>query len=476
MTTILTPSHHPQLHSPPVDDALLHHLILPTYKTLLQRKQTLNQIDHVSIVAMGRLTIVLAGAPEADRLDWSTPNLLQTFQDSIAAFALLPQQAKHAPPLSTASQDKSMLDMPVWRSLSLQRIHVPTGFSQQHDLNIVNNFPASADFLTTAGISFEAASQGLSQEDAAGHESRLLDEWYEHSLALHDDLVSSQLVPRESQDQHGGGSYGDQPSPAGGTDYSKSVSFTTSDEGDTTTNLTADDDATIIVRTPLQPGRQRGGARRAADHLSDLEDIPPARYLESIQPQTMTVTLIAGIISIAAPRTVETRFGTTKTLIEVLIGDETKSGFSVTFWLSAAECGDSGPGSGGPLAGLRAQDVVLMRNVALNVFRGKVYGGSLPRGMTGVYLLHRGRRLDAGDDGGHYSGADLVKAGKRGAKLVHPQLQKTKRVRDWVLKFVGGGRPAGGDVGATRRSERTRKGKKRAAPRDWNQPPPLDSP
>ena len=412
---------------------------------------------------MGRL-IILTGAPEADRLDWSSPNLLETFLNSIAAFALLPLQVKQAPPASTASQERTILEMPVWRSLPLQRAHVPTGFSQQHDLQIVSHFPASADFLTTAGISFEAASQGLSQDDAAGQESRLLNEWYEHSLALHDDLASSQLVPRESQDHHSGGGNEQSSSADGTTDYSKSISFSTSEE-DTTTVLTADDDATIVVRTPLQPGRQRVGA---VDHLSDLEDIPPARYLESIWPQTMTVTLIAGIISIAAPRTVETRFGTTRTLVEVLIGDETKSGFSVTFWL-----GGSDPNSG-PLAGLRAQDVVLMRNVALNVFRGRVYGGSLPRGMTAVYLLHRGRKLGAGDDGGHYSGADLVKAGRRGAaRKVHPQLEKTRRVRDWVLKFVG--RPAGGDVGGARRSARTRKGKQRAAPRDWNQPPPLDS-
>lgn len=359
--------------------------------------------------------------------------------------------------------------MPVWRSLSLQRAHVPTGFSQYHNLNIVNHFPASADFLTTAAISFEASSQGLSQDDATSHESKLLAEWYEHSLALHDDLASSQLVPRESQEHDHGGGGGEEASSAGGTDHSKSVSFfSTSDEGDTTTVLT-NDDATIVVRTPLQPGRQRAGA---ADHLSNLEDIPPARYLESIQPQTMTVTLIAGIISIASPRTVETRFGSTRTLVEVLIGDETKSGFSVTFWLGRAAESD---GSSGPLAGLRAQDVVLMRNVALNVFRGKVYGGSLPRGMTAVYLLHRGRKLGAGDDGGHYSASDLAKAGRRGARQqqIHPQLEKTRRVRDWVLKFVGG--PASGDGGGARRSARMNKGRKRPAPRDWNVPPPLDS-
>lgn len=412
---------------------------------------------------MGKL-IILAGAPESDRLDWSSPDLLHTFQDSIAAFALLQPQAQLAvPSTATSDQDKSLLDLAVWRSLPLKRSHVPTGFSQQHDLHIVSHFPSSADFLTTAGISFEAASQGLSQDDAQGHESRLLAEWYEHSLAQHDDLASSQLVPHDSQNPSGGG---DESSFTSGADHSNSFSLT-SDEGDTTTALPEDGDATIVVRTPFRPAHQR-----AADHLSDLEDIPPAKYLLSIQPQTMTVTLIAGIISIAAPRTVETRFGTTKTLVEVLIGDETKSGFSVTFWLAAAECG-GGPNAGGPLAGLRAQDVVLMRNVALNVFRGKVYGGSLPRGMTAVYLLHRGRKLDSGDAGGHYSGADLAKVGK-GTKPLHPQLEKTRRVRDWVLKFVGGA-SGGARAAGTRRSARTRKGKQRAAPRDWNQPPPLDS-
>lgn len=424
---------------------------------------------------MGRPVIILTGAPEADRLDWNSPDLLQTFQESIAAFAGLSKQSKHAHLRSTASQDKSLLDMPVWRTLSLQRAHVPTGFSQYHDLNIVNHFPSSADFLTTAGISFDAESEGLSQDDTANHESKLLAEWYEHSLALHDDLVSSQLVSHDSQDHHGSG---EEALPAGGADHSKSVSFlSNSEEGDSTTVLT-NDDATIVVRTPLQPGRKRN-AHAPADHLSDLEDIPPARYLESIQPQTMTVTLIAGIISIAAPRTVETRFGSTRTLVEVLIGDDTKSGFSVTFWLGPADS----DGALGPLAGLRAQDVVLLRNVALNVFKGKVYGGSLPRGMTGVYLLHRGRKLGPGDDGGHYAAADLAKVGRRGAKQqkVHPQLEKTRRVRDWVLKFVGGaGRPAGagdaGGGGGTKRSARTRKGRKRPAPRDWNLPPPLDSP
>ncbi|KAJ4423905.1 hypothetical protein N0V82_001491 [Gnomoniopsis sp. IMI 355080] len=385
--------------------------------------------------------VLLAGAPDYHRLDWAPSNLLTTFQPSIAQFALLQPPA----PPSTVVQDISYLDLAVWRSLSLQRTHIRTGFSQQHDLRFVGAFPSSADFLTTASISFGTASQALSQQDADDETSRLVAEFYEHSLAVHHDMASSQIVPQQDS----------QKATSFNTDVS-SMSDTTSsakasEEGDSITVA----DGTTLLKAPLRPGRSN-------DHLSDLEDIPPASYLISIIPATMTVTLIVGIISIAAPRTIKTHYGATKTLVEVLVGDETKSGFSVTFWL--ADEADEGA-----LAGLRSQDVVLMQNVALNVFRNRVYGGSLRRGMTRVALLYRGRKIGSDDEDGYYLFEDLAKAGR--GKHMHPQLDKTRRVRDWVLKFVGGG-------GAVeRKGPRTRKGKDRTAStlRDWNQPPPLDS-
>ncbi|KAK7744256.1 hypothetical protein SLS53_003777 [Cytospora paraplurivora] len=330
---------------------------------------------------MGKL-IILTGAPESDRLDWTSPDLLQTFLDPIARFAhLQPQAEALIPPIPAEHQhrhqrhDKSNLDLAVWRSLPLQRTHVPTGFSQQHDLNLVGHFPSSADFLTTAGISFEAASQGLSQEDAEEESSRLLGEFYEHSFAVHHHLPSSQLVPHsQSQGQGKGlggarvGAEAEAESHAGSGVGANATSLSSGEQQEEDSATILAGDTTMAVKAPFRPG-----VRGREDHLSDLEDIPPASYILSTMPQTITVTLIVGIISIAAPRTVETRYGTAQTLVEVLVGDETKSGFSVTFWLSGA---DGGPG-GGVLAGLRGQDVVLMQNVALNVFRGKVYGGSL---------------------------------------------------------------------------------------------------
>lgn len=403
---------------------------------------------------MTRKLLLLTGAPESHRLDWTPSNLLTRFQSPIAQFSLL----QPLDPPSTAGHDRSLFDLAVWRSLPLQRTLIRTGFSQQHDLRFVGAFPTSADFLTTASISFEAASQGLSQQDAEEESSRVIAEFYEHSLAVHDDLASSQLVPHP--DSQKAISFNTDASLVSDTTTTTNTTTTTSGEGDSTTALA---DGTTLLKTPLRPGRSRGGE----DHLSDLEDIPPASYLISILPATMTVTLIVGIISIAAPRTIKTHYGATKTLVEVLVGDETKSGFSVTFWLADNDDADKT----GVLAGLRSQDVVLMQNVALNVFRKRVYGGSLRRGMTRVGLLYRGRRIGRGDEEvGHYGMKDLSKAGK--GKKSHPQLEKTRRVRDWVLKFVGGG---GGDVNESSSGSTKRKRKGTTAPRDWNQPPPLDS-
>ncbi|KAF4595641.1 nucleic acid-binding, OB-fold protein [Ophiocordyceps camponoti-floridani] len=72
--------------------------------------------------------------------------------------------------------------------------------------------------------------------------------------------------------------------------------------------------------------------------------------------------MVAAIVSISAARTVKTRWGT-KELVEVIVGDDTRaSAFTVTFWAPAST------------AGLARQDVVLLRNVALGVFRGLVGG------------------------------------------------------------------------------------------------------
>ncbi|KAF4125563.1 hypothetical protein GMORB2_0807 [Geosmithia morbida] len=287
----------------------------------------------------------------------------------------------------------------VWLSLPL--IHQPlrmSGFSQLHQLNDTVA-DQSRDFFTTIHASDLANADG--GED-------LLSQFYEHSLAHHNPAVPSSQLD------------GDQSSAAADTSIA------------TATWSSSAGSSAVAAGTP-QP---------IPCHLSDLEDVPPARHVLSLRPQTVTVNLIVAIISVAQPRTVTTRWGSTLSLVEIVVGDDTKSGFGVTCWLSSDSILES------QLARLHRQDTVLLRNVSLNVFRDRVYGQSLRRGLTQITLLW------SADGSGYYSTRDLTR--KTREPGAHPQVVKTKKVRDWALEFVGSDRKTS---------------TKRAPRKSWDQPP-----
>jgi hypothetical protein len=353
---------------------------------------------------MAGKVLIFAGAPRNSSLSWDPAVLLTEISESIARFAGLPQPTTTSVEIASTSFAQQHA---VWRSLPLEKAKLHSGFTQQHALD--NWQHDQSDFFTTAGVSF-ISDDGSQNNDEVTND--LLSQFYEQSRAVHDQIPSSQLV-LESQP-------------------SEETSFVT-------------DTSVSYEETSVTDGTTKGplGNHRAA-HLSNLQDLPSAAYLIKAQPATVTVNLIVGIISLSAPRAIKTRWGGTSSLVEVLVGDETKSGFAITFWLPSSSVEDS------ELAGLRAQDVVLIQNVALNVFMKKVYGSGLRKGMTKVHLLYR-QKLDRHDAGGHYTSADLASAGTG-----NPQLEKTRSVREWVLNFVGT-RPA-------------MKGGK-ALERPWDRPP-----
>ena len=334
--------------------------------------------------------VLFAGAPTASIVTESTCTI-NTVNNDLLRF--LDPNA----PLSTnlPSQKHAYV---AWRSLHLKRRPLRTGlaFSQTHH-------PASwsqhSDFFTAAPLSFgENSSPQTGEED-------VLTLFCEHSLAQSEPTAADTTLAASLDE----------------------TSFMT-----TTTTTTNSNHTSSFAATPLPPC-----------HLSDVEDIPSPKNVLSLVPATITVNLIAGIISIAQPRTVTTRYGRQLSLVELLVGDETKSGFGITFWLG----GDSIPAS--VLANLQRQDVVLIRNVALNVFRGKVYGQSLRKGLTKVNLLWRK------DGGCFYSRRDMISR----KPALDPQLDKARKVKDWVIHFVGGDRPV------------TRSRRRTAARKSWDQPP-----
>lgn len=369
-------------------------------------------LKDVQVVGtMSHRIIFLTGAPKADSLKLELDShLLDNFQPSIAKFLGLTSQ--------NASVPASTSDNTSWRLLPLKPGHLTTGYSQVHGWH---GEYRNAEFLNTQELSFVSSGSDevrhASQFSDAQSAADVLSQFYEESFAFHEDVPSSALPVPSQEDQ-------DEPWAHSQT----GASFAT-------TESSSLDSDTALMPPPMIPRPQVP----TSGHLSDLEDIPNAAYLHSIQPQTMTVNLIVGIISILPPRIVRTRRGADAEIVEILVGDESRSGFGVNFWLHPT---NSGPGEAECrriLESLRLQDIVLFKNVSLGSFRGKVFGQSLRKDMTKIHLLYR-NLLDRHDVGGCYSALDLTSG-----ETKPPQIEKTRTVRDWVLRFVGG--PAHQDPG-----------------------------
>lgn len=334
---------------------------------------------------MSPKVIILTGAPAASEVDLASSTICH-FDAAICQFMGLERDASQLqPPPSSAPL------LPPWRVLPLVRQPIPTTttagfFSQSHNLHVP---PASSDdFFTTAGIIAQSSHSTAASQDAAADDT--LTRFCEQSLAL---LESVDASPSPQQD-------------------SMSMSdLTTSDISFATSAGLSN-----MAMSPPPP---------VPPHLSDLEDIPPSRHITALNPQTVTVNLIVGIISIALPRTITTKWGRDICLVEILVGDETKSGFAITFWVPVDAVATSS------ISRLRRQDVVLMQNVALHVFRDKVYGQSLRRDMTKTCLLWRR------DGGGQYTTRNLASRSPD-PRYDDPQREKTRAVKDWTLHFVGG--------------------------------------
>lgn len=330
--------------------------------------------------------LFFTGAPLCQSLDWQNTELVSEFNEAFSRFLKTPIHHEQTIVLSNADHNVN------WRSLPLKRQHLATGVSQDrgwrpaflgHDADFFTQDTVSDSQIPPLSLT-QASPPTESFKQESQSRDEILSQYYEESYAVFEDIASSQLSIDESSFPPSDSSWG-----------------------------------TELGTPKVVP---------IAGYVTNLETIPSARYLESIAPQTMSVNLILGIISLPAARSIRTRRGATVSLVEMVVGDETRSGFAINFWLPdhavASDLRDM-------LERLRVQDVVLIRNVALSSFRGRVYGQSLRKEMTKCWLLYR-NRLDREDVGGCYRAGDLL--GEGGGA----QIQKTKRVREWVLRFVGG--------------------------------------
>lgn len=443
--------------SPDVED--IHHSAL-TLLCHIRPTASLSHISALSALVAGGLwcslslyrfrtffmksTVVLAGAPETGRLDFSEKILLPEAPDRTDVVS---RSSPNSPPRNNPFKAQ-------WRqlpeSLRMRPIELPK--------LEVNAKPQIQEVEDTSAAEFFTPSEYISQQvvvnnDVTANESQVsesttessepLSEFYDHSFAIHEAVPSSQL-----------------------SEISELTPGTPTYE--TNEEMFPETPTTGIIRSPSQ---RRLSQFPRPKQLSDLDDIPNARYLSSIEPQTMTVNLIVAVLSIGQPKTIMTgaRFGRQHEteLVEMLVGDETKTGFCITMWLpremrvnwkDGAKAMPEGSRSllRRSLKSTRSRDVILLQNVALSSFNGKVHGQSLRRDVTKLDLLFR-RKVGDTDFGGIYSAQAL-----RNATDTDKQALKVKRVKDWMLNFVG-------DTAERTSSERSRsggRGRRRMLPPD----------
>jgi len=351
---------------------------------------------------------IFTGAPDAKGLKWAKEDL---------TVPLLPCFATDTP-LGLSLLPTSNLSKPAWRSIPLHQNRQPTGYSQDFERPYFQpgeddtSFDAEeTSFLDTRDLSFLSSSASDNEFQISAEAADVLTEFYEQSYAAHEEIPSSQIVGLQS---------------------SYETSFTS----------TASELSSMYLGPNIEDLRSTQRPIPFSGPLTSLKDIPNAAYLHSINPQTMTVNLIVGIISIPQPRTIRSRkWGRSLELIEMIVADETKAGFGINLWLPSV---DPPTGSLKAIAGnLRPQDVILVRNLALDSFRNNVYGQSLRKDLTKLDLMYR-NVIDKHDARGAYGLEDL-----EAAIATDTQARKVKDVKDWVMQFVGGG-PKDGNLRPTR--------------------------
>ncbi|KAI4749404.1 hypothetical protein E4T50_00280 [Aureobasidium sp. EXF-12298] len=335
----------------------------------------------------------LTGAPVSTALDWSDEGLLNTFSSALQRHLNDVHSAPPPPPTPTPTQHVTR-----WRSIPLATNKT---FHQS---------PVLHRELPQPKVT--AVPRHINHFKENHH-----DDFLDHSFALEANLQSSQIASHhQSLDI-------DSEEATFMTD--DSIHSTTMDDFDTTFISTA---------TSAQPdsGPQSAiSSYRPVGPVMSIKAIPTADYLQRIQPQTMTVNLLVGIISIAPARTVTTRKGNhDMDIIELTVGDETKAGFTISSWHRAQDSQSRykvEDQSRTTLSSLRPQDVVLIERVALSSFRNAVFGQSLNRratkNATAFTILHKAHSLRP--DSAHQP------------NFPRAVEDKLERVCDWVSSFVG---------------------------------------
>jgi len=319
----------------------------------------------------------LTGAPEPRSLEWNDDDLIDDFLPAVRRF--LGHTYQNEPHTVSNIEIISSPSYPKWRSIDIE-------ISTNHQDSLLVEVPQS----------------DIQDEEQSADEKSM--DFLDYSFEIFEGLETKSQTRRHDDDC--GATLGDTTLDSASL-LTRSITSLLSDTSDTIDVSPFADDH--LIRLP--------------SHITNLQAVPKANYIQSIRPQTMTINVVVGIISLAPLRTVQLRgSGRIMDILELLVGDDTSAAFSITFWLQ--------PGVEGRndslrqrLISLKPRAILVVENVVLSVFRGRVYGQSLNRRLTRIETIVEVLGRD-----GQVSWKSLDAYGE--------QLEKVKRVEKWVVDFL----------------------------------------
>jgi hypothetical protein len=314
---------------------------------------------------------VLNGAPLCTQLDFTADALLDPRGCDEEASYFWRAARKEDEPSAQAK----------WRHLANASSRLRSGWSQVY-------LPGAGTYEGNSNFSFVVPNLGPSSNyveqnshlDATNIDDTTtdVDNFLQHSLLLHDTLLSSQIAMDAGADN---------------TISSSIVSASFASITTDTSSPVKGESVSTILNIP------------STLNVTSLNSLPSAPFIRSIYPQTPTRNVICVVMAQPEQREVIVRKGGYRMLIcEINVADDTKAGFRVSFWLRPpkqdAQAQDHGQEAlRMTLQRSKAGDILLLRNVVLNVFRNDVYGQSLnpsiARARTTIEVLKRVDGLSA---------------------------------------------------------------------------------
>ncbi|KAF2651030.1 hypothetical protein K491DRAFT_707283 [Lophiostoma macrostomum CBS 122681] len=205
----------------------------------------------------------------------------------------------------------------------------------------------------------------------------------EHSLILHDTLLSSQVAMDPDTDSQ---------NEADQTVSSNSFLSTGSSFDSFNTNLSEPSQRRSQFQAPVLQLPER-------IVVTSLDNLPSVKHVQSIYPATPTAILLCTVTERLELREVTTRKSGQRMLLqEMVVADETRSNFRVSFWFRPQGESNSRQAQqqqelGKTIDHLQLGDIVLLRNIVLSIFRDTLHGQSLRpsinKARTTVEVLRR---------------------------------------------------------------------------------------